>query len=210
MPASRQRHALVALVFFTAAAGAGWFTVTPPTADSARVLSAFGEKTTSPGVTSQPADKSPSAMLAAAERAFVLEVDPPDERCTGERLAELCLADATDLPGEGMAGQYARRWAMKSPQEMYDWFQSRGGFEFPTDAQRNRYRSFDSVLFTEWAKRDPAAAMKAALACNHKLNRGPAVMMIIGTVHKTDPQRAFALAAKHMEFFRGGPAGGSK
>lgn len=205
MPTSRQLCAGVALVSFTAAALAGWLSVGPP-ADIVHHIPLIPEKSP-PAAASQPADQSPSTTITAAERSLALELDPSAERCTGERLAELCLTDLTDLPGEDAAIQYARRWAMQSPQEMYHWFQSRGSFEFPASVQRTKNgsfvsgRSFMSVLFTEWAKLDPAAAMKAALACNNQDYRSPAVKTIISELHKTDPQRAVALTAEHMEFF---------
>ncbi|HEX2750545.1 MAG TPA: hypothetical protein VHM91_21245 [Verrucomicrobiales bacterium] len=45
--------------------------------------------------------------------------------------------------------------------------------------------------------------MQAALTCSRGENRGPAVQAIVSIVLRTDPPRAIAFLAEHMEFFSG-------
>jgi hypothetical protein len=202
MSSPRRFHFFTALGSFTVTAVAGWFSVKPPATDAARVIPAMLEKSAPP--VSQPADRSASAVLAAAERELMQEFDRSGERFTGERLAELCLADSADTAGEDDATRYARGWAAQSPQEMYDWFQSRGDLVLPTNTKRSDFRRFTEILFTEWAKHDSTAAVKAALTCQPAVHRTYAMRSIIGTLRQTDLPRAVALMAEHGEFFREG------
>jgi len=202
MPAPRRLHALVALVSFTAAAVAGWFSISPA-AEIPRVISVIPAKAEQPAAKSPPVTPSRTAALAAAERNLLLELAPSSDRCTGARLTELCLEDETDRPGNAAAFLYAQRWARQSPQEMFDWFQLRGGFEVRAEPRGSSRYNFVAVLFAEWAKRDPAAALRAALACHQERDRGTAVVNIVRTLHETDPPRAVAIMAEHTEFFRG-------
>ncbi len=143
-----------------------------------------------------------TAALDAAERTLLLELDPSAERCHGARLMELCLEDQTDRPGSDAGFLYAQRWARQSPQEMFDWFQQRGGFEVRAETRGSSRYNFAAVLFAEWAKRDPAAALRAALVCHQERDRCTAVVNLVRTLHETDPPRAVAIMAQHTEFFR--------
>jgi hypothetical protein len=203
MSASRRLPALVALASFTAAAVAGWFSISPA-AERPRAISVIPAKVDEPAAKSPPVNPSRTAALDAAERNLLMELDPSTERCSGKRLLELCLEDETDQAGHAAAFLYAQRWARQSPQEMFDWFQQHGGFEVRAEPRGSSRYNFDAVLFAEWAKRDPAAALWAALACHQKRDRGTAVVNIVRTLHETDPRRAFAIMAEHTEFFRSG------
>jgi hypothetical protein len=187
----------MAFVSFVAAAVAAWFSAGPPAAAPAKRIAGISSPGKSATEADETPDTSPAKALAAAERALAEEFDSPNEHFTGERLAELCLADTIDLAGQDLAARYARRWAMKSPREMYEWFQRRGSFDLPGSAQ-----DIIAILFTEWAKQDAGAAMQAALKCCQ--NCGGAMRAVVSAVQRTDPTRAVALLAEHLDYFRGG------
>jgi hypothetical protein len=195
-----RRRVIVAFVSFIAAAVAAWFTASPPAAGPAQSIPGILSPDKSAAATDEAADTSPAGALAAAERAFAAEFAAHDEHFTGEKLVELCLAHGVDDP----SASYARLWAKKSPRDMYDWMQRRGSLEFFNNVPRGGYLNLVTILFTEWAGQDAGAAMQAALTCSDRANRGLAVRAVVSAVQRTDPARAVALLAEHMEFCHGG------
>jgi hypothetical protein len=79
---------------------------------------------------------------------------------------------------------------------MFDWFQKQGTFTLPVKSTVGR-SVFTATLFEAWATKDTAAALRAALQCSDKRDRGDAVVSIIRALRRTDPARAAAVAAEH-------------
>src|SRR5688500_15583955 len=109
MPASRQLRAAVALGSFAAAAVAGWFMVPePPESPRPRttVLANVSHKPNAPALQTMPQHAS-GLSAEALEIRLLAALDPGPERCTGERLAELCQGEN----GANSAFPYGSRWA---------------------------------------------------------------------------------------------------
>jgi hypothetical protein len=197
---SRHRSGIAAGVLL-AAGLAGWCSVREPDTAAVRVvIPALPDKLFPPPAADVPRPPgSPSEALAALERELVRALDPGAGIFTGERLAELCLQDhATDLPGPNAASSYARGWAAKNPREMFEWFRRRGEFKLPQRAA-NTYYTFLNTLFHQWMQQDPSAAVSAALSITSKRDRADALVEVIGELRKSDPARAAALTAEHIE-----------
>ena len=200
MPLSDRHRAAAVLLTFALTAAAGWFTASPPEEKPAPRVSSLTKRPAAPSPPA-PAVKTRDAAIAAFERDFGLNPDPAAETYTGERLTELCQGDyASDLPGTNEAFSYARRWAIKDPRGMFEWFFLRGQFTLPAGGANTNY-AFTNTLFAEWAKHDATAAMTAALRCVSKRDRADAAIDVIETLRKTDPARAAALAAENLALF---------
>ena len=199
---SRHRTGIAAGVLL-AAGIAGWCGVREPDTTAARgVIPALPDKPLpTPATDAVKPTAAPGEALTALERELVRALDPGAGFFSGERLAELVLEDfATDLPVPNAANSYAKGWATKNPREMFDWLHRRGGFTLPQRAANTHY-GFLNTLFHQWTKQDPAAAVSAALSITGKRDRADALVEVISELRKSDPARAAALAAEHIEKF---------
>ena len=206
MPAPRHPSPFLALLAFTAAAVAGWFSVREPGPQS-HVAAAIAARAPRTSASTKPtAAEPPAALLARLEHSLVLTLDPSAEGpCHGERLREL-LRSLVIGPGPQPVWAYARRWAETDPQGMFDWLQSHGGFVQPMGLGSGN-TTFLDTLFIAWAKRDPEKALTAALQLEGKFDRPTALGAVIGTLCKTDPARARVMATENLATLVGSGAG---
>ena len=110
---------------------------------------------------------------------------------------ELCLDEhPEDLPGSNVAS-YSSAWAKQDPQGMFEWFQRRGGFSLPARDANTTY-GFLYQIFPELTKKNPDAAITAALSCPTKRDCAEALIHVIEQLRKTDPVRATSLASEHL------------
>ncbi len=130
------------------------------------------------------------------EQQLLRTIDPIALSHNGERLMELCLDEhPEDLPGSNAAFSYSMAWAKQDPQGMFEWFQRRGGFTLP--ALNGNY-GFLNHVFLELTKKNPDAAITAALSCPTKRDCAEALIHVIEQLRKTDPARATSLASEHL------------
>lgn len=137
------------------------------------------------------------ATIAALEHKVAANFDLSAEVYTGERLLELLLMNdrAGDIPGPPEYYNYARRWATKDPQGMYEWLRRKSSSSFPsTDV----WIGLMKRMLPIWATQDAGAAVAAALGCPRGQDRADALAAILDVLWKTDPARAAEIAAEHV------------
>lgn len=107
----------------------------------------------------------------------------------GPRLARLAQRDAT------AARLLAARWTALDPRHLFDFLAAPGGRAFAAGP-------LAEVLFDEWPRRDPAAAVAALSGTNHFASRDTWRINVAGLLMEKDPERGLrALSAWRIENF---------
>ena len=180
----------------TIASIAGWYSISgTEAAKRGTVVAALPDKPPRPPLS--PPQVMKSVSLTELEQLLVESLDMETGPFSGERFEELFLLNETPgLRPVDRAGAYARAWAEQHPQEFFEWLQRHGGMLYLSRGGASFYAI--PVLFKSWAAKDPAAAVKGALACAKADDRGNAMAKIVEVLRKADPARAAALAAEHV------------
>ena len=197
---TRLRLGISTAIFFIAAV-AGWHGVSAVPVAPGTSLPVLSAKLPA-AATVENAAGEPTLLGAENDAVMKLEqqllrtIDPIALSHNGERLMELCFEEfPQDLPITPSAFSYALEWAKQDPQGMFAWFQRRGGFTLP--ALNGNY-GFDNHIFLELTKKNPDAAITAALSCPTKRDCAEALIHVIEQLRKTDPVRATSLASEHL------------
>lgn len=189
---------------------AGWFSLSPPGAsaprDSGHQPLALPSLPPGKSATAGRAGTSVNAsggglppVAARFERELLEALDPGALVYSGAELQKLCGGDyARNLPGGNPASDYGSKWAKADPAGMYAWFQAQGLRNFSLPGINTGF-SFGNDLFSEWGKQDPGQAVAAALAQEEPNYRRDYLADAIGGLLTSDPAKAAALMAEHMD-----------